>query len=439
MTYKQTLDYLYARLPMYQRIGAAAYKANLDNTLKILSLLGNPHRKIKTVHIAGTNGKGSTSHMIASVLQQAGYKTGLYTSPHLLDFRERIKINGQMIPQKKVVDFVELYKSDFEQIEPSFFEWTVGLAFDYFASQEVDVAVIETGLGGRLDSTNVINPLLSVITNIGYDHMNLLGDTLEKIASEKAGIIKPRIPVVISEQQSGIYPIFNQKATECKSLIHYADKRFKIQNCEYKNFLLHAEVLDKKQNTITIYKLDLTANYQQKNLLGVLQALHELKNMGFIIEEEDVREGLSKVTANTGLQGRWQVLKQKPLVIADTAHNPDGIKLALQNIERHAPQKLHIVFGTVNDKDINTVLPLLPKNAFYYFVQASVPRALEADILYRAAQKHKLRGHAYDSVEKGLNSALKAAGKNDMVFIGGSTFVVADALLLQTSKATAGV
>jgi len=431
MNYPQTLQYLYNRLPMYQRIGAAAYKANLDNTLKIINLLGNPHKKFKSIHIAGTNGKGSSSHMIASVLQQAGYKTGLYTSPHLLDFRERIKINGKMIPQNKVVQFVEKYKKEFEEIEPSFFEWTVGLAFEYFAQQEADIAVIETGLGGRLDSTNIITPLVSMITNIGHDHMNLLGNTLTQIAREKAGIIKPRVPVVISEQQSGIYPVFNEVAAQNKAPVYYADKRFKVQLSKYVQEYLHIEILDKKRNRTVAFDLDLTGSYQLKNLPGVLQVIDELQMQGFIIEEKDIIEGLKKVVSQTGLLGRWQVLKKSPLVITDTGHNKEGVQQVLLNLQKYQPAKLHMVIGMVNDKTPGDILEMLPKHAMYYFVQASVPRALEMDILYKEAAKHQLKGHAYDSVEKGLRSALKAAGKNDLVFIGGSTFVVADALALK--------
>ncbi|MCE3259843.1 MAG: dihydrofolate synthase, partial [Bacteroidetes bacterium] len=295
MTYQQTLDYLFARLPMYQRIGAAAYKADLNNTISIMEVLGKPHQKLKCIHVAGTNGKGSSSHMLAAVLQQAGYKTGLYTSPHLVDFRERIRINGKMIPKNYIVDFVEKYKEPFEKIEPSFFEWTVGLAFDYFAQEEVDVAVIEVGLGGRLDSTNIITPVVSLITNISYDHMNLLGDTLEKIAAEKAGIIKSRLPVVVSQYQSETGPLFSQIAKDQKSLIEFSDKIYKVTGCKHANGLLSVNVLNRKTNTETIYDLDLTGTYQAKNLLGVLNTLDHVMKAGFIIEEENIKSALKQV------------------------------------------------------------------------------------------------------------------------------------------------
>lgn len=416
---------------MFQRVGAAAYKANLDNTIKIANLLGNPHKKLKCVHVAGTNGKGSSSHMIASVLQKAGYKVGLYTSPHLLDFRERIKINGQMIPQNKVVEFVETYKSSFEEIEPSFFEWTVGLAFHYFEKEEVDIAVIEVGLGGRLDSTNIITPLVSLITNISNDHASLLGNTLIKIAGEKAGIIKPKIPVVISQQQAEIYVVFNEFAQKLKSPITYADKRFKVTHSKFDENLLACEVLDKKENKTIEYKLDLTGAYQLKNLLGVLQTIEELKLQGFIIEEKEVKEGLCSVVKNTKLLGRWQILNDKPLVIADTGHNEDGIKSVLENVKRYGAEKIRIVFGMVNDKESESILKLLPKEAEYYFVKSSVPRSLDNNVLLEEAKKFSLKGNSFATVEEGLKSAIKSSKKNEFILVSGSTFVVADALKLK--------
>jgi dihydrofolate synthase / folylpolyglutamate synthase len=430
MTYQQTLDYLFSRLPMFQRIGAAAYKPNLDNTYKIATLLGDPHKKIKCIHVAGTNGKGSSSHMLAAILQQAGYKVGLYTSPHLIDFRERITINGKMIAKEEIVDFVEKYKTDFETIEPSFFEWTVGLAFSYFVKQEVDVAVIEVGLGGRLDSTNIITPVVSLITNIGYDHMNLLGDSLQKIAGEKAGIIKTKIPVVISEQQTDIYPVFTAKANELRAPIQFADKRFKISNHKHDNNFLECDVLDKKTNATDTYKLDLTGKYQLKNLLGVLNTVEVLIDEGFIIEKKEVKKALSTVVKLTKLKGRWQTISDDPLIIADTGHNVDGIKQVLENLDRYKYKNLHIVVGTVNDKDIDKILQLLPNTATYYFVKASVPRALESDELQKNASQFKLKGEAFQTVESGLKAAKKAYKKGDLIFVGGSTFVVGDMLSL---------
>lgn len=428
MTYQQTLEYLFARLPMYQRIGAAAYKADLSNTLKITELLGKPHLKIKTIHVAGTNGKGSSSHMLASVLQQCGYKTGLYTSPHLIDFRERIKINGKMIPKNYVVDFVQKYKDAFNEIEPSFFEWTFGLALDYFAHEEVDVAIIEVGLGGRLDSTNIILPATALITNISRDHMNFLGDTLEKISTEKAGIIKPRVPVVISQYQSESAPIFNAMAKELKAPIEYADKNYKILSHKLVNGLMQLEILNKKNDEKSTYELDLTGTYQQKNLLGVLNVLEFVEKVGFILEPENIKKALKNVAAVTGLNGRWQKLGEKPLVIADTGHNEDGIRQILENIKDLDYTDLHMVFGVVNDKDCHNILEMLPKNAHFYFVKANIPRALDENELLKLAKTHKLKGQAYTSVEAGLKAAKKAAKKTDFIFIGGSTFVVGDAL-----------
>ncbi len=426
MTYEQTLDYLFSRLPMFQRIGAAAYKADLDNTYKISELLGNPHKKLKCIHVAGTNGKGSSSHMIAAILQKAGYKTGLYTSPHLVDFRERIKINGKMIPKKEVVEFVERYQKDFEAIEPSFFEWSVGLAFHYFAKEEVDVAVIEVGLGGRLDSTNIITPLVSLITNISYDHMNLLGDTLQKIAAEKAGIIKTKVPVIVSQQQSDIYPVFNAKAHDMKAPIEYADKRYKIISHAHLKNKLSCEILDKKKETQFTVELDLCGDYQLKNVLGVLATVDVLIDSGFIIETKDVQAGLANVTSLTGLAGRWQTISQKPLIIADTGHNEDGIKQVISNIARYEFKHLHMVIGMVNDKDVDKVLKLLPATAHYYFVKASVQRALGSSELMEKAKQFNLIGKAYESVSEGLKAAKKACKKDDLIFVGGSTFVVAD-------------
>lgn len=429
MTYKQTLEYLFEKLPMYQRVGAAAYKANLDNTIAICSALGNPEKKLKCIHIAGTNGKGSSSHMLAAILQQAGYKTGLYTSPHLTDFRERIRVNGKMISQADVVKFVETNKDTFGKIEPSFFEWTVGLAFDYFVKEEVDIAVIEVGLGGRLDSTNVINPVACLITNIGMDHMNLLGDTLPKIASEKAGIIKSRVPVVISQTQLEVISVFNNTAKELKAPIEFADKKFKIQSHQYQANKLAVTVLNKNINQTTGYELDLQGSYQLKNLPGVLNMVEVLRGKGFMIEEKEVISALKQVQKITGLRGRWQTISEKPLVIADTGHNEDGIREVLENMKRYSFQKLHVVLGMVNDKDLEKTLKLFPKDAVYYFCKASIPRALDEQELAALAKKAGLSGTAFKTVPEALSKARKQAKAKDLVFVGGSTFTVADALM----------
>ena len=428
MTYQQTIDYLFSRLPMFQRVGAAAYKANLDNTISICKALGNPEKKIKCVHVAGTNGKGSSSHMLAAILQQAGYKTGLYTSPHLIDFRERIKINGKLIPKTDVVKFVENYKTIFEEIEPSFFEWTVGLAFHYFAEQEVDVAIIEVGLGGRLDSTNVIKPQCCLITNIGFDHVNLLGNTLPLIAAEKAGIIKEKIPVVISQTQLDVLSVFNTKAQSLKAPIIFADKQYKVLSHDFQDGLLCVELLEKITNNTQHYKLDLTGTYQLKNLQGVLSCINSLKQKGFLIEEENILVALQHVKKLTGLMGRWQIISEKPLIIADTGHNEDGIKEVVKNIERYSYKKLHMIIGVVNDKDVTSILKLLPKNAIYYFCKANIPRALPEKELFELAKQHDLKGKKFNSVSMALSEAKKQAKSDDLIFIGGSTFTVADAL-----------
>lgn len=428
MTYQQTLDYIFAKLPMYQRVGAAAYKADLNNTIAICKALGNPEKKIKCVHVAGTNGKGSSSHMLAAVLQQAGYKTGLYTSPHLVDFRERIKINGKEIPKTEVVKFVEEHKTVFENIEPSFFEWTVGLAFDYFAKQEIDVAIIEVGLGGRLDSTNVINPVACLITNIGFDHMNLLGNTLPLIAEEKAGIIKSRVPVTISQTQLEVISIFNNKAKELKAPIEFADKNYKVISASHQNNFLSLELLHKKTNTKHTYNLDLQGSYQIKNVMGVLNTIEILKEKGFLIEDEMINKALAQVQKITGLQGRWQIIQNKPLVIADTGHNQDGIREVLENLKRYDYKKLHFVLGVVNDKDISSILKLLPKDATYYFCKASIPRALNEKELSIQAKKEGLSGKTFETVSEALDAAKKQAKATDLVFVGGSTFTVADIL-----------
>lgn len=430
VTYQQTLNYLFERLPMFQRIGAAAYKADLNNTLQLMEVLKQPHHHFKTIHVAGTNGKGSSSHMLASILQAAGYKTGLYTSPHMVDFRERIKINGKMISKKYVVDFVDKYKQDFEKIEPSFFEWTVGLAFNYFKNQKVDIAVIEVGLGGRLDSTNVILPDLSLITNISFDHMNLLGNTLSAIASEKAGIVKKNTPIVISQTQKEVEAVFIEKAKQENAPIYFADKFYKINSSHLNQGRRIVEILNK--NKVTMYSLDLTGTYQIINLLGVLKSIELLKAKGFIITNTQIKQGLRNVCESTNFTGRWQTLAKSPLIIADTGHNEDGIKQVIKNIKLISFKQLHMVIGMVNDKDVSTVLRLLPKKAQYYFVKASIPRALDAIELQEKASRVNLKGTSYSDVKSGISAAIASAKKNDLIFVGGSTFVVADALAMKT-------
>ncbi len=443
MNYQQTLDYFYNHLPMFQRIGSAAYKNNMDNTIALCKILGNPEHKFKSIHIAGTNGKGSTSHLLASILQSAGYKVGLYTSPHLKDFRERIKINGEMIPQQYVVDFVETYKNDFEQIQPSFFEMTVGLAFNYFVSQQIDIAVIEVGLGGRLDSTNVIRPELSIITNISFDHTALLGNTLEKIAIEKAGIIKPETSVIIGETQVEIKNVFLEKAKQNNATLIFADEIYKAVNVHHINndkLLLSMDIERKTQSSppsfsennpeeITAYpnlETELLGYYQQKNIPTVLCAVDLLINKGFTISEKNIREGIKNVISQTGLLGRWQVLSQHPVVIADTGHNEAGIKEVLNQINQTPHHHLHFVLGVVNDKDITTILSLLPQNAYYYFCNANIPRALKAKDLADLANFAGLNGEICGSIANGLISAKKNAQFDDLVIVGGSTFTVAE-------------
>lgn len=431
MNYQETLDYLFSQLPMFQRIGSAAYKANLDNTVAICKLLSNPENKFKSVHIAGTNGKGSTSHFLASILQSAGLKVGLYTSPHLKDFRERIKINGVPIPKQCVIDFVEKYKTDFEKIEPSFFEMTIGLAFDYFRLQKVDIAVIEVGLGGRLDSTNVITPELSIITNISVDHTALLGDTLQKIAIEKAGIIKPGIPVVIGESQTESKIIFIEKAKKNNATLIFADRIFNATNVHHsQNNKLHLAMDIEKEGQLLYKNLEseLLGLYQQKNIPTVLSAVEVLNSKGYHISDGNIREGIKNVIKQTGLLGRWQILSHNPLVIADTGHNEAGIKEVLNQIKSTPHCQLHFVLGMVNDKDISAILSLLPKDARYYFCKAGIPRALDDEELATKAKGAELKGEAFGTVSNALAIAIGNAKPDDLVFVGGSTFTVAEVI-----------
>ena len=428
MTYQETLDYLFSNLPMFTRVGAAAIKPDLTNTIALCKILGNPENKFKSIHVAGTNGKGSTSHMLASILQESGLKVGLYTSPHLKDFRERIKIDGKMIPEQNVIDFVKRYQSVFEEIKPSFFEWCVALCFNYFANENVDVAIIETGLGGRLDSTNVIMPELSVITNIGWDHTNLLGDTLAKIAFEKAGIIKPKIQVIIGEYLDETKPVFIEKAKKENAPILFTPVHFEARNFTSHNQFISCDVFENNELIFGNLELDLGGNYQQKNILAVINSIEYLKQKGYNITETDIRGGLKNVKQNTGLMGRWQILQQKPLIVCDTGHNLNGIEYVVEQIKQNNYKELHIVIGMVNDKDISNVLSLLPVNAQYYFCHANIPRSLPAKDLQQQANEYKLIGEYYPSVLLAYDDAKKNATDDDMIFIGGSTFVVAEIL-----------
>jgi len=402
MNYQQTLDWLFSQLPIYQRSGAAAYKADIGNIVEACKRLHNPHQQFKSIHIAGTNGKGSTSHMLASILQEAGYTTGLYTSPHLKDFRERIRINGNKIPEVQVVRFVRNNHHWFKEIGMSFFEMSVAMAFNYFAEEKVDIAIIETGLGGRLDSTNILSPELCVITNIGLDHTALLGDTIEQIALEKAGIIKKDTAVIIGRKQIETTAIFQEKAKTENAPLSYS--------------------IPTNQTS------DLKGNYQKENISTCVSSIRKLQEKGWSISEKDIENGLKKVVINTGILGRWQTIHNKPLTICDTGHNKDGIQNILTQIKQTPHEQLHIVWGAVNDKKIEKLLELLPKNAMYYFCEANIPRATPNEILLKLAKQHKLKGQSYSSVKAAYSSAQNNANFNDLIFIGGSTFVVAEVL-----------
>ena len=428
MNYEEAVDYLYARLPVFTRDGASAFKKDLTNTYRLCAALGNPQEQFKSIHIAGTNGKGSTAHMLAAVLQQAGYRTGLYTSPHLLDFRERIRVNGVTIPGEWVATFVDNYQSLIARIQPSFFEVTVAMAFAYFAEIQLEVAVVETGLGGRLDSTNIITPLLSMITNIGYDHTALLGGTLPEIAGEKAGIIKPGVPVIISERQPAVADVFERVAAEKGSPLRFASDEWLVEHQDRNSPYIHLNVTRRRAAEVIHYDLDLAGSYQTRNLPGVLCAVDELRRQGFGITGSDVSGALAHVQQLTGLMGRWQTLATCPLVICDTGHNEDGWREVLANIRSTSHDKLHMVIGVMRDKDLDHMLPMLPQNASYYFCQVAMPRALPATELRAVAAGHKLVGAAFDTVADAIAAARLAATEPDLIFIGGSTFIVADAL-----------
>jgi len=404
LNYKETINFLFTQFPSYQKEGGSAFKPGLERVLKLSELADNPHNKFKSIHIAGTNGKGSCSHMLASILQEADYKVGLFTSPHLKDFRERIKINGIEITEQNVVDFVHRFKHKSESIKPSFFEYTTIMAFEYFASQKVDIAIVETGLGGRLDCSNIITPEISVITNIGLDHQQFLGETLIEIAGEKAGIIKPNVPAVIGRKQGETVSVFDYIAHHKKSELIWAEEI----ECNY--------------------ELDLKGYYQKENSKTVLTIIKKLQSKGWKIQENDIINGFSKIVMNTGLIGRWNILLENPKVICDTGHNEDGIKLIVQQLKDEKYESLHIVWGMVNDKDVSKILQHLPKNAKYYWCSPKIERALKLKELEASAFDLKLQGKSYKSVFEAKEKAIQYAGENDLIFIGGSTFVVAEAL-----------
>lgn len=426
MDYQQTIDYLFSRLPMFSRIGAAAMREGLTNTITLCNAIGNPHTKFRSVHIAGTNGKGSTSHMLAAIFQTAGYKTGLYTSPHLKDFLERIKVNGKMVSKDFVVSFVERLNTLIEEISPSFFEITVAMAFEYFAQQKVDIAIIEVGLGGRLDSTNIITPELSLITNISYDHMNILGDTLQKIAFEKAGIIKKNIPVVIGEYQVETHEVFEKKAEEEKAPLSYASRQRFVGDWKMDPHDLVAEVTFTHTNDKQNYHLDLTGIYQTKNLITVLEAVHVLKQKGWVLTEQHLQKALMHVRKLTGLHGRWELIHEKPLIVLDVGHNEDGIKQLVEQIELTDHEELHMVIGMVKDKDAGKILSLLPKHAHYYFTKAQIPRALPEEELHAKASAWGLSGNHYADVNTALHAATSNASAKDLIVVCGSVFVVGE-------------
>jgi dihydrofolate synthase/folylpolyglutamate synthase len=429
ISYNQVLEYLYNQLPMYHRIGSAAYKPDIGNIVKLCQHLGNPQNKFKSIHIAGTNGKGSVSSMLASILMEQGYKTALATSPHLKDFRERIRIDGKMIPKREVVRFVKENRHLFKEISPSFFEISIALTFDYFAKSEVDIAVIETGLGGRLDSTNIILPELSVITNIGMDHANLLGNTLQKIAYEKAGIIKPQIPVVIGRHQPEIFQVFNDKAEFEGAPIHLSKDFFRVKEAEIERVrgkVYRKVTFDCLEGKIREYSCDIWGRYQTENIATALTAVKILKSNGWRISEEAVRNGLAKVSRNSGLKGRWQQLGSNPTIMADTGHNLDGIKVVMEQIGELTFEHLHMVIGMVDDKDAVSVLRLMPKTAKYYFCKPNIPRGLDAVKLQEQGAQVGVNGIVYESVTEAFYAAKENATRNDLIFVGGSTFVVAE-------------
>lgn len=426
MNYEETINYLFNAAPLFQNIGAGAYKEGLSNTLALDEHFGHPHRKFRTIHVGGTNGKGSVSHSLAAILQQAGYRVGLYTSPHLIDFRERIRVNGEMIPEEEVIRFVEEERAFFEPLHPSFFELATALAFRYFADQEVDVAVIEVGLGGRLDCTNIINPELSIITNISFDHVQFLGNTLKEIATEKAGIIKPATPVVIGEANGHeeVREVFYEKAKECNDLIIFADKASEVELVEpTEDGKLHYTT-----RTFGEFDAELSGECQPANMRTILEAVKMLRRAGFNLSNENIHTALAKVCELTGLMGRWQTLRKEPHVVCDTGHNVGGWGYLAHQLKESVHGQLHIIMGMVSDKDINHVLALMPTEATYYFTQASVQRAMPVEQFAALAEQHQLHGKQFDSVSEAYQAALATAKPEDTIFVGGSTFIVADLL-----------
>ena len=426
MTYQQCLDYLYSKLPMFSRIGSAALKNNLDNTLKLLDFLQNPQKKFRSIHIAGTNGKGSVSHMLASIFQMAGYKTGLYTSPHLKDFRERIRINGEMIEKNDVLEMTLKMTPIIEEIEPSFFEATVAMAFDYFSYKKVDIAIIETGLGGRLDSTNVINPELSIITSIGYDHMNVLGYTLEEIANEKAGIIKNEVPVVVGRTDENIRNIFINKSTETNSILSFSEEVFESTINELLPDMISLHLKNKKNNEEFDVLCDLPGIYQKENIATVLTAVEILIENGWVLKMQDILKGLENTKRNTSLHGRWDVLRQNPLLVMDVAHNEDGFRKLISHLSQFEFEKIHFILGFSKDKEFDKIIDLLPKKATYYFTSANSPRALNHETLSTIANEKNIEGNCFENVNDAIEVALKAANKKDIIIVSGSIYVVGD-------------
>ena len=427
MNYQETIDYLLSYLPMFQRIGAAAYKADIYNTVELMKALGNPEKKFKSIHVAGTNGKGSSSHLIASILREKGLKVGLHTSPHLKDFRERIKIDNKMCDEEFVINFVENNKELIKRIKPSFFETAVAMAFTYFAQENVDIAIIEVGMGGRLDSTNVINPLACLITNISFDHTQFLGNSLEKIAEEKAGIIKQNTPVVISQTQKETQNVFSAKANEKNSPICFADSYLSCENVNHSQGLLKMDIYKNGVERIKNLQSSLSGYYQQKNILGVVALIDTLNQYhNFNISDEEIKQGIENLSSNFPIAGRWQTLCNKPLTICDTGHNEDGLKYVIEQIKNTPHEKLRFVLAMVNDKDVNKVLSMLDKDAEYYLSQAKIPRALPVDELAEKAQQAGLSFTKYDTISQALAQAQEDAKENDLVFVGGSTFTVAE-------------
>jgi dihydrofolate synthase/folylpolyglutamate synthase len=425
VTYKEAVEFLFSRLPVFHRIGAAAYKPGLETTISLLEALDNPHKKFKSIHIAGTNGKGSSSHSLASILQEAGYKTGLYTSPHLFDFRERIRINGQMIPEEKVVQMTEDWQVLIDQLKPSFFELTVAMAFKHFADEKVDIAVVEVGMGGRLDSTNVITPELSLITNIGMDHQKFLGNTIGEIAGEKAGIIKPGIPVVISEDQEESRPVFMQKASLENAPIQFASEILQIEDLGIRNGKREIRAVYNQSQLVENYQLALTGNYQLKNIAGVLASVEQLKTTGYSISQQAISEGLENVKENTGLYGRWDVIQEKPMLICDTAHNEDGVKQIVTQLSSLSYKSLWLVWGMVDDKDHHKILSLLPKSAKVIACQPDIPRALSSEKMAELFKNSGFDCQEISEVGNAIHFCLEKAEPEDLIYVGGSTFTVA--------------